>query len=163
MEKDNEDLIIFEETIKQVDGEIFVKPLTDFFGIDYPNQVERINRDKILKNQFGKNRFKSVFGDNIPRVTLSRKGFVRWIQILNPALVRVELREKFIDYQERVFDYLYANSVEKDDQAATNYRRLVKLRRLYSLIGNEIQKVDREFKTYLEGKYILNFNRKYIK
>ncbi len=154
------DLIIFESTIRKIDGLIFIKPLCDFFHIDYDNQVKRIGKDPILKNQTSKKTDKSLFGDKIPRLAVSKRGFVRWIQIINPQIVQVSLRKKFIDYQIRIFDYLYSSSIERDDQAAKDYVRLLKLKKLYSVIGNEIQRVDRNFKEYLAGKYVLDFNKK---
>ena len=73
-------LKMFESTVSYEGDQIFVKPLCDFFKIDYQNQVERIRNDSILANSYGKNRNKMVFGDNYPRVSLDKKGFIRWIQ-----------------------------------------------------------------------------------
>ena len=69
---------------------------------------------------------------------LTKKGFIRWIQTINHNTVREDLRDKFIQYQTMIFDYLYG-SAHEHATAKANYNRLQKLNRLYSKIGNEIQ------------------------
>lgn len=95
---------------RSADGDWFVKPICDFFKIDYENQVKRINRDKICQTDTGKKADESVFGDNIPRLTLQDRGFSRWIQIINPSIVAGELREKFELFQANIFQYLWSGS-----------------------------------------------------
>lgn len=111
---------IFQTTVKADGDIIFVKPVCDFFKINYDNQAERIKNDQILSNCTGKKPFKTLFGDNYPRVFLTKKGFVRWIQIMNPSILPENLREKFIQYQNDIFDYLYGTAQEK-----TNIKRLL--------------------------------------
>lgn len=106
---------VFQNTIMYEGEYIFVKPLCDFFKIDYQNQVEKIRNDAILSNSYGKNPNKTVFGDNYPRVFLTKKGFVRWIQLINPATLPLELQGKFIEYQTDIFDYFYGTAQEEND------------------------------------------------
>jgi len=106
---------IFQNTIRYEGEYIYVKPLCDFFKIDYQNQVEKIRNDAILSNSYGKNPNKTVFGDNYPRVFLTKKGFVRWIQLINPATLPRELQEKFVEYQTDIFDYFYGTAQEEND------------------------------------------------
>ena len=105
----------FQETVKSEGDIIFVKPLCDFFKINYDNQAERIKNDQILSNCTGKKPFKTLFGDNYPRVYLDKKGFVRWIQIINPSILQDGLRERFIQYQSDIFDYLYGTVQEENE------------------------------------------------
>lgn len=108
-------LSIFNRTIKTDDEYIFVKPLCDFFQIEYKNQVEKIRTDPILANSFGKKPKISLFGDNYPRVCLTKKGFVRWIQLINPTTLPEELRTKFIQYQTDIFDFFYGTAQEENE------------------------------------------------
>jgi len=94
-------------------GDWFVKPVCDFFGLDYDNQVQNIKRDKICQTDTGKNRFESLFRDNKQRLTIQNRGFARWIQMINPSIVRGELREKFEIFQANIFDYLWHGNESK--------------------------------------------------
>jgi hypothetical protein len=145
-------LEIFRITIRESHGMIFIKPLCDFFKIDSENQVVNIKNDPILVNCYGKNRDKSIFGDNYPRFSLPKKGFIRWIQIINPNLVSEDLRDKFIHYQALIFDYMY-DSVETEEQAGADYKRLRELKFQYAEIGREIQRIEKSFNKYLENKF----------
>nr|WP_319266051.1 phage antirepressor N-terminal domain-containing protein [uncultured Draconibacterium sp.] len=108
---------ILKETIHPTDdGNIFVEPVCDFFGINYRNQLDRINRDKVCQKDMRKNSNFLLFGNNYQRVCLGRKGFIRWIQIINTEIVRTELRNLFEDYQVAVFDFLYHASEIKNNQ-----------------------------------------------
>ncbi len=99
---------VLSETVLQTEDEyIFVEPVCKFFGINYRNQLERISRDKICQKDMRKNSSFSIFGNNFQRVCLGKRGFIRWIQIINAEIVRSELRELFQKYQVAVFDYLY--------------------------------------------------------
>ena len=107
-------LKMFESTVKYENDQIFVKPLCDFFKIDYQNQVERIKNDPILANSYGKNRNKMVFGDNYPRVSLDKKGFIRWIQLINPSILPEDLRQNFMTYQTLIFDFFYGSAEQEN-------------------------------------------------
>lgn len=107
-------LKMFESTVKVENDQIYVKPICDFFKIHYANQVDKIKNDPILGNSFQKNKNKIVFGDNYPRVSLDKKGFIRWIQIINPSIIREDLRESFIKYQALIFDFFYGSADQED-------------------------------------------------
>ncbi len=107
-------LKMFESTVRYEGDQIFVKPLCDFFKIDYQNQVERIRNDSILASSYGKNRNKMVFGDNYPRVSLDKKGFIRWIQLINPSILPEDMRENFVNYQTLIFDFFYGSAEQEN-------------------------------------------------
>ena len=89
-----------------------------------------------------------------------KKGFVRWIQIINANTVTEHLREKFSIFQELIFDYLYG-SIEEEEQTKLHYNRLRKLVRLYGKIGSEIKKEKTIVSHFLNVKYnqlTLNFD-----
>lgn len=90
--------------------------------------------------------------DQNGRILLTKRGFVRWIQIINANTIPQELRDQFITYQMLVFDYIYG-SFEREEQVKVDYVRLKKLRRLYSVIGREIQRVEEQVRLYMDSRY----------
>ena len=154
------ELSMFSQTIKYQGNDIWIKPLCDFFGINYKWQVGVLRKDHILASMVRKNKNKTLFGDNRERVLLPKKGFIRWIQIINPKTVRQELRDKFKQFQELVFDFLYG-SAEEEEETKYHYIRLQKLERLYGTIGSEIKREKKMLAQYLNRRYVqlsLNFN-----
>jgi hypothetical protein len=93
-----------------------------------------------------------MFGDNYPRFSLDKKGFIRWIQIINPNIVAVELRASFVLYQELIFDYLYGNTEEQMMIAKLN-SKLQAMKSQYSLLGNEIRITQRNLFDALNKRF----------
>jgi len=145
-------LDIFKETVKYDHDKIWLKPVCDFFNIDYKYQVDVVRKDAILSSMVEKNSNEIMFGDKRERILLPKKGFVRWIQILNPNIVDADLRTKLIQYQTFIFDFIYGN-FEREEQMRIEYARLKKLRALYGKIGREIQRVESNVKLYLDSKF----------
>jgi len=110
---ENTSIQAFNATIKTEGDYIFVKPVCDFFNIEYNNQVERIKVDSILSTCFGKKSNSLIFGDNYQRIYLTRKGFVRWIQLINPSLIPEELQERFVKYQADIFDFMFGTAEQE--------------------------------------------------
>jgi hypothetical protein len=131
---------------------IWVKPLCDFFEINVQNQYRKIKKDKILSKL--RIKMSEDFGeiDKNGRILLNKKGFLRWVQIINPNTVKPEAREQFILFQELVFDYLYGNA-NAEAQAKIDYERIKRYRKLYGKIGRELQRLERSFGNYIEGKF----------
>ena len=145
-------LTMFTNTIHYSGECIFVKPVCDFFNLDYQNQVEKIKNDRVLAKSYGKNRNNLLFGDNYPRVSLSKKGFLMWVLRINANTVIEHLREKFICYQELVTDFLYG-TYEESETLKIQYSRLKRLRKLYSKVGLEIQRVQNVVTRMLDERY----------
>lgn len=108
----NTDLTMFNQTvIYDENNDIFVQHLCEFFEINYKYQQKIIEKDHILATCSQKKGDKLLFSDNRKRTCLTREGFLRWIEILNPNIVKESLREQFKTYQKLVVDYLYGKSV----------------------------------------------------
>lgn len=153
------ELSIFKETVKYDGTLIWIKPICDFFNINYENQTRVIKSDKILSNQSTKKSSSLLFGDNYRRVLLTKKGYVRWIQILNPNLVKEELREKFEYYQEVIFDFIFG-SIEEKEQIALKKLRLIKLIKLDNKIKTEIKICQTIINKYIDNDFqiAIDFN-----
>lgn len=146
-------LKMFDSTIRKDENDrIFVQPLCAFFKIDTDYQVEKIKNDQILGKSYEKNRNNFIFGDNYPRVSLDKKGFLRWIQLLNPNTVEESLRETFILYQELVFDYLYG-STELHLAIKNTRRELEVWNTKYSESGIMIQRKKKELDELLNNMF----------
>lgn len=121
---------------------IFVKPLCDYFGLNYDWQVTRINKDPILQTQTGKNTDELLFGDKREHLTLTKRGFLRWVQIINPVTLQGSMKEKFEKFQVLVFDFLYGGNILKDqyiNYVKKEYEELNHMRKDYSTLGNQIK------------------------
>lgn len=164
---------MFKSTVQYQNELIWVKPVCDFFNLHDKNQYQKIKKDPILGNLVGKNHPDSSENENLRtknrpdlgmidangRILLSRKGFIRWVQIINANTVDESLRDRFVKYQELVFDYLYG-SLEEEKETKLHYQRLKKLERLYGKIGAEIKREKQVLAGYLDNRYQikLNFN-----
>lgn len=110
---ENTDLIMFNQTvIYNENNYIFVKHLCDFFELDHQNQLRIIEKDLILASSHEIKSYYLFFSDNRKKTCLTKEGFIRWVEIQNPNIVRESLREQFKTYQKLVVDYLYGTSVE---------------------------------------------------
>lgn len=146
-------MTMFDSTIKYSGNDIFIQPFCDFFGIQYKNQLKFINRNELLKKSVSKKRSIMLFGDNFERITLTKKGFITWILQLNPQIVHVNLRDKLLQYQELIFDFLFG-SIEKEEKVRIDYARLNKLKRLKRLISLEISNCEKGINNYLNGRFV---------
>jgi hypothetical protein len=144
---------MYKNTIKYEGTYIFIKPLCDFFNIDYENQLRNINNNQLLKKLALKKTSISIFGDNFERVAVSKRGYITWILQINPKIVQENLRDNFILYQELIFDFMFG-SIEREENIKHNYQRLSKLKDLKSKISNEIKKCELNIENYLNGKFM---------
>jgi len=180
-------LELFQQTIKYENKNIWIKPVCDFFNLSVQNQSRKLKKDPILgklwtflSTDSGKidNLRTKMSPDpekngNLPtkkstdlgeidkngRILLSKKGFIRWIQLINVNTIVENLREKFKLFQEMIFDFLYGEK-EIEETASVDYKRLKKLKKLYAKIGREIQRVDKKIKGYLDNKFQLKIDFK---
>lgn len=157
----------FKSTIQYSGKNIWVKPVCDFFKLDVQNQYIKIKKDPVLGNLYGKNtgdfsknesmdrKTSTDLGeiDKNGRILLSKKGFLRWIQIINAKTINDDLRDKFIQYQSLVFDFLYG-SLEEEKDTSFHYTRLRKLEKLYSKIGAEIKKEKKAVADQLNKRFL---------
>jgi len=112
-----DELVFFNDFMfRSENGDWFIKPICDFFGLEYDNQADKISKDKICQTDTGKFPSELVFGDKRLHSTLRNRGFSRWIQMISASNVRVELREKFEIFQANIFDFLWEGNIEKTAQ-----------------------------------------------
>ena len=163
---ENTSIIMFKKTVTYEHGNIWVKPVCDFFNLDVKNQYTKIKNDPILGKLVGKNppdlgENENLVGknpadlgqiDNNGRILLSKKGFLRWIQIINPNTIDKNLRGSFIIYQELIADYLFGAAEEQKLIGNLN-AKLQNLKLDYSMIGNEIRTTQQKLFRALNNRY----------
>lgn len=146
-------LTMFVKTVKFENQLIWIKPVCDFFNLNLQNQQRKLKNDPILRNLWiKKSNDLGKIGKN-GMILLSKKGFIRWIQIINANTIEEKLREKFMQFQELIFDFLYGN-LQDEEMNKFHYIRLQKLEKLYSKIGLEIKQTKQFIYKYLDNKYI---------
>jgi hypothetical protein len=105
---ENSTLQIFKSTaISDSTGVIPAKPLCDYFGLQYDNQVKKIKSSELLKTSTLKITSKLQFGDERERLSLTKQGFITWILQINPQILQVSLRERLLNYQRFIFDFMF--------------------------------------------------------
>lgn len=98
------------------DGSIFVEPVCKYFGINFKSQKRRFLEDPILQSEGTKKYHELAFGDKRLRLCVGRRGFIRWIQLINAEIVHPHLQKLFIEYQIAIFNYLYNGNETKINQ-----------------------------------------------
>lgn len=155
---------MFESTIQYHQDMIWVKPVCDYFNLDVKYQHRKIKKDPVLQNLVENSLPDLGEIDKNGRILLTKKGFLRWIQIVNPQMIRKDLKEKFIQFQLLVFDYLLG-SFDREIQIRKEYNRLDKLKRLKQKISSEITRCETAINDYLSGRFLqtkLDFTPKQI-
>ena len=145
-------LSMFASTVKYCDDVIFIQPFCDFFQIDYLNQRKSINNNQLIKRYVSKKTSMLLFGDQRERIALTKQGFVTWILQLKCQLVHPSLKDKLLQYQELIFDYMFG-VIQSEDKTKLAYARLNKLKRLQSKIKIEINKSEKQIQGYLCSKF----------
>lgn len=161
---ENATLQMFHTTIRFHQDMIWIKPVCDFFDLDVKYQHRKIKNDPVLQNLVENSLPDLGEIDKNGRILLSKKGFLRWIQIVNPQMIRKDLKEKFIQFQLLVFDYLLG-SFDREIHIRKEYNRLEKLKRLKNKISAEITVCERAISDYLSGRFLqtkLDFTPKAI-
>jgi hypothetical protein len=159
-------LNMFRKTVSYEYDYIWVKPVCDFFNLDVQNQYTKIKNDPILGKLYGKNstdsaKTEKLYGKNSTdlgeidtngRILLSKKGFLRWIQIINPNTIDKNLRDSFITYQELISDYLFG-AAEEQMMIGNLNAKLQGLKLDYSSIGHEIRITQQQLFAALNKRY----------
>lgn len=156
-------LQMFNATVQYINDSIAIKPFCEFFGLDFQNQCERIKRDIILSQLYGN--FRTVAQDSKKRemFCLTKRGFIRWIDRLSPQNVAENLREKFIQFQILIDEYLNGSTESKNEIARLTVS-IAHKRSQYSQLGNEIQFEVKQRERLLNQtyQYSLSFNNQTV-
>lgn len=157
---------MFTDTIRYKGANIWIAPVCDFFQISLQNQQRKLKTDPILSKLWIKMSTDSLENENLDgkistdlgeidkngRILLTKKGFLRWIQIINPNTLQEELREKFIMYQEMISDFLFGSLAEHETITRVNHE-LQQWKQRYSEAGTMLMKKQAELILLLNTRY----------
>ena len=143
---------MFTDTVKFEKTGIWVRPVCDFFKIDVRNQHRNIKNDPILGKLVEKSLPDLGEIDKNGRILLTKKGFIRWIQIINPSIVPANLRDQFIQYQDLITDFILG-SLEEHELISNLNTQLQVYRNQYSELGNLIRNTQKELNEALNQRY----------
>lgn len=145
-------LQMFNATVKIENENIWIKPLCDFFNLHVQNQYTKIKNDPILGSIYGKNHKQMGEIDSHGRIFLSKKGFLRWVQIINPNTIDDNLVPQFLVFQELIFDYLIGSAEEQKRIGDLN-ANLQTLKSEYGRLGAEIKATQKALIEALNHRY----------
>ena len=118
---------------------IWVEPVCEFFKISYRNATRTIQNDHFLQSEWTKKSSDLLFLDKRSRFLLTKKGFIRWIQLINPNTVAPELREKFIGFQTFVFYHIYG-AAEHQRREAELFKSIAAKKEQRKRLADEIRR-----------------------
>jgi hypothetical protein len=119
---------------------IFIHPICEIFEINLHNQQRFIQNDGILSSLWTKKSNNLMFGDNRQRTALTKIGFLRWIQLINPSIVKPELQDKLRQYQTLIFNYINGEGL------VPNIKNIYSLERRNMAIDAEVKQLIHEKK-----------------
>jgi hypothetical protein len=147
-----EDRIELSRIIKFETEHIWVEPVCDFFKVSYRNATRTIQSDHFLASEWIKKSSDLLFFDKRRRFLLTKKGFVRWIQLINPNTVDPELKDKLIQFQVFVFDHLYG-AAEQQLEEANLYAEINAKRSERLKLAREIRQAEAKLNRIFAAKY----------
>lgn len=150
-----QDLQVFNQTVIFHENDfIFIQFICDFFEINRENQQRIIQNDVILCNESIKKSNYFLFKDHRQRLCLTKKGFIRWIQILNPSIVKESYRKQLINYQSLIFDYFYGEALVPNVKKQFEIDiRLKEINKDINRLMNEHKALSKQRKTLVQSNY----------
>jgi hypothetical protein len=134
-------------------GYIWIKPFCEYFGINIRHQYRKIKSDFILKSILEDCDFGII--DANGRILLSRKGFIRWINILNINCIDDSLHDDFLFVMNIPDLYVY-NHIHINELFIDTFKKLQATKKNYSGNGNEIKRLEKllsqQIDSFLETK-----------
>lgn len=118
-----------------------------------------------MKNLYTTKADTHVFGDNRPRAALTKIGFVRWVQMINPEIVDPSLKEKLTHYPLNVIEWIMGK-VDVDAALRKAYKRSAEITDQIKELQSEKKRCDAFVKSYLVSKTyqtLLDFDVKALK
>ena len=145
-------LTMFNKTVKIENETIWIKPVCDFFNLNVQSQQRKLKSDPILSKLWTKISTDLGEIDQNGRVLLSKKGFLRWVQIINPNTIDENLLSQFLIFQELIFDYLIGSAEEQKRIGDLN-SKLQELKAEYGRLGAEVKATQKALFEALNHRY----------
>lgn len=147
---------LFQETIIEHEDHVFIKPICDFFEINYENQQRILKKHPVLSN-FTDLKVDDVhFLDKKKRTSLPKQQFLVWILGLPYQICREDLREKFAFYQSNIFDYLFG-AVKMNDQIRKDLLRKKIIETQMKAYKKELSEINSRYQKFLKNQLFIEF------
>lgn len=86
---------------------VAIKPICEAIGIDYDNQIDKINTDEILSQLTPLRGVVAADGKQRKMRVISLRYVFGWLFTINPKKVKPELRQDIINYKKQCYDALF--------------------------------------------------------
>jgi hypothetical protein len=144
---------VFEQTA-QADGNglIPVKPLCDFFGLDWRSQQRSINNNELLNSKIIKNEATGVDGKNYNMLCFDKRSFIIWVTSINSNSVNSNFKQIFLDYQNDIFDFIFGE-YNRIEQMRIDYKRREELNQIILDAKKELNQIDSRTRRFIKDTY----------
>lgn len=149
---ENTALKMFADTVKYERSLIWIKPVCELFQINAQNQQRKIKNNPLFQKLW--TNLSTDLGeiDKNGRILFSKNGFLMWILSINASTVSDESRENFIKYQTLISAFLFGSNEEHDLICKLN-KEIQDYKMLYSEVGNQIRKKQKQLIEALNQRY----------
>lgn len=86
---------------------VAIKPICEAIGVDYDNQMDKINEDEILSQLTPLRGVVAADGKNREMRVISLRYVFGWLFTINPNKVKPEIKEQIIEYKKQCYDALF--------------------------------------------------------
>ena len=139
-----EQLVIFQKVIQKTENEqIAVRPICEYFEINYDNQLKHIKKDVILSQLYTQSRQLGSDGRSWDMISLPKDGVARWLNTINASLVTELHRNNFIDFLMALHEFLYKPK-KTDNMAAEKLDQLMQIQEAIDLKDETISLMKKE-------------------
>lgn len=145
-------LQVLQKTEINEKGKIAVTPICKMFEMNVQSVHRTMKKDHILSDLWTKESTNLGYIEKNGTVWLSKRGFVRWIQNINPKYIKDQFRESFKNYQRLIFDYLYGKE-EDYAKVKTNAQNIERYEQFISKAKARIKEIKSENNLILSGTY----------
>lgn len=86
---------------------VAIKPICEAIGVDYDNQIEKINSDEILSQLTPLRGATGADGKTYKMRVISLRYVFGWLFTINPNKVNPEIKQDVINYKKQCYDALF--------------------------------------------------------
>lgn len=142
----NKEILI---TSKNGEKYVAIKPICEAIGVDYDNQIDKINKDEILSELTPLRGATGADGKEYKMRVISLRYVFGWLFTINPNKVKPEIKQQIINYKKQCYDALF--------DSFTKRTSILKEKTSYQI---EIDKLESTWKESEEYKKIVALKQK---
>ncbi|MBE7688464.1 hypothetical protein G1K66_08585 [Tenacibaculum finnmarkense] len=103
---------------------VAIKPICEAIGVDYDNQIDKINNDEILKQLTPLKGVVAADGKTRKMRVISLRYVFGWLFTINPNKVKPEIKQDVINFKKECYDALFDTFTKRTSilKEKTNYQ-----------------------------------------